>query len=71
MMTATKPLTKITQDALRMLYQNLGIVNTIRFLSQFTTGFGNYTEERRQITEHETLEDVLADVYAYQAQQAS
>ncbi|MEM7535811.1 MAG: hypothetical protein AAF639_26770 [Chloroflexota bacterium] len=71
MMTATKPLTEIMQDALRMLYRDLGIVNTIRFLSQFTTGFGNYTEERRQITEHEMLEDVLADVYAYQAQRAS
>ena len=71
MMTTTKPLTEITQDALRMLYRDLGIVNTIRFLSQFTTGFGNYTEERRQLIEHETLEDVLADVYAYQAQRAS
>lgn len=71
MMEATRPLTEITQEALRLLYRELGLVNTIRFLNQFTTSFGNYTEERRTIIEHETLEEVLAEVYAYQATKAS
>lgn len=70
MMEATRPLTEITQEALRLLYRELGLVNTIRFLNQFTTGFGNYTEERRALMEHETLETVLAQVYQYQAQKA-
>ena len=65
-MIGTKPLAEITRDALRMLYKELGIVNTVRFLNQFTTGFGNYTEERRQLTENQTLDEVLADVYQYQ-----
>lgn len=42
-------------------------MNTIRFLNQFTTGFGNYTEERKVVIEDQTLEEVLAGVYIYQA----
>lgn len=68
MMVATRPLTEITQEALRLLYRELGLVNTIRFLNQFTIGFGNYTEERRALIENETLEGVLAELYAYQTE---
>jgi hypothetical protein len=71
MMEATRPLTEITQEALRLLYRELGLVNTIRFLNQFTTGFGNYTEDRRALLAKETLETVLAEVYSYQAKKAS
>lgn len=63
-------LTEITQEALRVLYRELGIVNTVRFLNQFTTGLGNYTEERRILIENQTLEQVLADLRSYQAQRA-
>jgi hypothetical protein len=66
-----RPLTEITQEALRVLYRELGIVETVRFLNQFTIGLGNYTEERRAAIEHQTLEEVLAEVRAYQAQRFS
>ncbi len=36
MTVETKPLTEIPQDALRLLYRELGLVNTIRLLNQFT-----------------------------------
>ena len=71
MIAETRPLIEITQEALRVLYRELGLVNTVRFLNQFSTGFGNYTEERRAVVEDQTLEDVLAQVYAYQAKRAS
>lgn len=61
------PLTEITQEALRVLYRELGLVNTIRFLNQFTTGFGNYTEERRVLLENQTLDEVLLELRQYQA----
>lgn len=67
MIAETKPLTEITQEALRLLYRELGLVNTIRFLNQFTTGFGNYTEERRALLENQTTGETLADLYSYQA----
>ena len=71
MIVETRPLTEITQEALRLLYRDLGIVNTVRFLNQFTTGFGNYTEERRALIENQTFDEVLADVLAFQATRAS
>lgn len=71
MTIATRPLTQITIEALRLLYAQLGLVDTMRFLNQFTTGFGNYTEERRAMVEAQTLEEVLAEVRAYQEKQSS
>ncbi len=68
MIVETQSLIEITQEALRVLYRELGLVNTIRSLNQFTTGFGNYTEERRTLIENQTLDEVLADLRSYQAQ---
>jgi hypothetical protein len=54
MIAETRPLIGITQEALRMLYRELGVVNTVRSLNQFTMGFGNCTEERRAAMENQT-----------------
>lgn len=70
MTIATRPLTQITVEALHLLYAQLGLVDTIRFLNQFTTGFGNYTEERRAIVEAQTLEEALTEMRAYQVQKS-
>jgi len=58
----TKSLNEITQEAIELLTRELGIVATLRFLSQFTTGYGNYTEEREALFEDLSLEQVLAAV---------
>ena len=71
MIADTQPLTEITQEALRLLYRELGLVNTVRFLNQFTTGFGNYTVERSAWLENQTTEEVLAELRSYQAQRTS
>jgi len=55
-----KPLAEITQQAIEILYRELGVVETVRFLSQFTTGYGNYTEERDSLFEKLTLDQALA-----------
>lgn len=66
MIAETKPLTEITQTALRVLYRELGLVNTIRFLNQFTSGFGDYTEERRNLLRDQTLEEAIVELRSYQ-----
>ena len=68
MTTETRPLFEITQDALRVLHRELGLVDTVRFLNQVTAGYGNYTEERRELLKDVTLREALDEVYAYQAQ---
>ena len=57
-----KPLAEITQDALRILYKEMGIVNTLRFVSQFTVGYGNYTEEREQLFGDMSLDDMVSEI---------
>ena len=42
----------------------------MRFLNQFTTGFGNYMEERRTLLENLTIDEALADLHNYQARRA-
>ena len=62
MVVETKPLAEITQEALRVLYKEIGIVNTMRFVSQFTVGYGNYTGEREQLFADMTLDDMISEI---------
>ncbi len=71
MIAEQRPLAEITEEALRLLYRDMGIVNTVRFLSQFTTGFGNCIEERRVLIETQTIDDVLADVRSIETAKAA
>lgn len=61
MTVETKPLNQITTEALRILFDTLGIANTIRFLNQFSEGYGDYTEERRQL-ENLAVDDIVAQI---------
>lgn len=62
MIAEVKPLAEVTQDALRILYRELGVVDTVRFLMQFSKGYGNYTEERDELFAGETLETLVAEL---------
>ena len=62
MIAEMRPLTEITVEALRLLYKQLGAVNTIRFLQQFTNGLGNYTEEREVLFADQTLDDLVKQI---------
>ncbi len=62
MVVEAKPLAEITHEAIRLLYQKLGIVNTVRFLSQFTSGYGNYTEEREALFGDLTLDEIISEI---------
>ena len=59
-----RPLTEITHQALHVLAREIGVAGTMRFPGQFSTGTGNYTEERAELFEHLTLDDVLAETRA-------
>lgn len=69
MTSDTRPLAEITQEALHLLYLQLGVVDTVRFLNQFTSGYGNYTEERRALVEKQTLDEVVADLKRFKSDQ--
>jgi hypothetical protein len=57
-----KSLNEITIEALRILCREIGLVNTVRFMNQFTTGYGDYTLEREQLLADLSLDDILAEI---------
>jgi hypothetical protein len=57
-----KPLAEVTHLALQELINKVGIVDTIRFLNQFSTGYGDYTKERDRLFRALTLDQVLAAI---------
>lgn len=57
-----KPLTEITQFATHILCKEMGVTNTIRFINQFTTGYGDYTKEREQLFNDLSLEEIITEI---------
>jgi hypothetical protein len=64
-----KPLTEITNQALHLLTREIGAADTMRFLGQFSTGTGNYTEERSALFDHLTMDDILSEVRKTEARE--
>jgi hypothetical protein len=62
MTVEVKPLAEITHEAIAVLCKHIGIANTMRFINQFTTGYGNYTEERRDIFADMSLEEIKSEI---------
>ena len=60
----TKPLSEITQQALTLLAKELGLADTVRFLNQFTAGYGDYTRERDILFADLTLDELLSAIKA-------
>ena len=67
----SKPLSEVTQQALTLLSKEMGIVDTVRFLNQFTTGYGDYTEERETLFKDMSFDEVVAAVKAISGQQGA
>ncbi len=42
--------------------KEMGVVETIRFLNQFSTGHGNYTKDRSEWLDKMTLDDAIAKI---------
>jgi hypothetical protein len=54
-----KPLRAVTHQAIEVLSRELGITDTLRFLNQFSQGYGNYTEERKELFSDLSLDDIV------------
>jgi hypothetical protein len=60
MSVAVRPITEITDQAMTLLIREMGLADMMRFLRQFNTGMGNYTEERDALFGDLTLEEISA-----------
>jgi hypothetical protein len=62
MTTETRPLIEINIQAINLLYKELGVVDAVRFLEQFTGGYGNYTQERQVLFANKSLDDIVGEI---------
>jgi len=62
MITEVRPLIEINQQAIRLLYKELGVVDAVRFLRQFTQGYGNYAEEREALFANKSLDEIVSEI---------
>jgi hypothetical protein len=62
MITDVKPLAEINQQAISLLYKELGVVDAVRFLKQFTQGFGDYTKEREILFANKSVQDIVSEI---------
>ena len=61
-MSTTLTLNEINREALEILYKELGLTKTLRFLSQFTTGKGDYTKWKEDIYKGKSVDDLEKEI---------
>ncbi len=62
MISDARTLMEINQQAIHLLYKELGVVDAVRFLKQFAQGYGNYSQERDLIFGDKSLAEMLAEI---------
>jgi hypothetical protein len=60
--TKTMTMEQIRTAGLRALSAELGAVGLVRFLQQFETGHGDYTLERHEWLDKDTVQDVVQQI---------
>lgn len=68
MSTHLHPMHDVSQRATNALLKEIGVVDTIRFLSQFRPGAGNYTLERDALFEGQSVASIAAEIKAARKQ---
>ena len=53
-----RSLNEVREEGLKALVERLGRADMIRFLQQFETGRGNYTNDRQDWAEQTTLSEI-------------
>ena len=64
MSVSIQPMSELTNRAKQALVQELGVVDAMRFLSQFRAGNGDYTAERKQLFKGESVKSIAAGIKA-------
>jgi hypothetical protein len=62
MNSQTRPVSEISRRATQILFKEMGVVETIRFLNQFSIGQGDYTKERGNWLGEISMDDAIAQI---------
>lgn len=60
----TRPISEISYQATRILFEKMGVVDTLRFLNQFSVGQGDYTKDREKWLGDISLDDAISQINA-------
>ena len=58
----TITINEINKEAFEVLFKELGVSKTIRFINQFSVGKGNYTEMKDDIFKGMTVDDIVSEI---------
>ena len=59
---AARTIAEISRRATHILYREMGVVDTIRFLNQFSLGSGDYTRDRENWLKELSLEEMISEI---------
>ncbi|MFH0822940.1 MAG: hypothetical protein V2B18_09330 [Pseudomonadota bacterium] len=62
MSSTVRSLSEISERAIQVLTREIGVVDTIRFLGQFSMRSGDYTEERGQWLDDLSLDSIIEEI---------
>ncbi|MBP0029592.1 hypothetical protein [Roseofilum sp. Guam] len=62
---------ELARKGFKVLVDNLGYVDSVKFLRLFDPGHGDYTAERHQWLDEMSMDDILADIHQRQKQSLS
>lgn len=58
----TITINEINKEAFEVLFKELGVSKTIRFINQFSVGKGNYIEMKDDIFKGMTVDDIVSEI---------
>ncbi|HSK71659.1 MAG TPA: hypothetical protein VK892_08190 [Pyrinomonadaceae bacterium] len=62
MNTSVEETNEITAEAIRILFREIGVAKTLRFLSQVSGGHGDYTKEKQDADDNRTVAEIVAEI---------
>jgi len=61
-MSVVTTASEINKEAFEVLFKELGVSRTIRFINQYSIGKGNYIEMKDKIFNGMTVEDIASEI---------
>lgn len=62
MNVTTEETSEITAEAIELLFREMGVAKTLRFLSRVSGGRGDYTKERQETEDNRTVASIVAEI---------
>lgn len=69
MSTTVKTIEEINREAIGILFREMGVADTMRFLDQFIERSGDYARDRHALLGDPTVEELFAEAWRREALQ--